>query len=345
MDNAVANQVLRSRANEILSSLSGGRGLMPRAKNLIKQVAHQSGVTAALSRWTGPRAAVLIYHKVERRDRGPFGIPAIDVNQFARHLEHLAQNYEVMPLSRLADCLRKGQAPRRAAAITFDDGYRNNLLLAYPLLRRWRMPATVFVTTGLVGTRQWMWTHEVAEMGLRYGLGALAQAGGDRLFATILESDSPQAWRMEAALEYLVGLGPRRDEVLKRLRGAFPLAPDDENTFLSWDEVRALHAGGIEIGSHTVSHPILAELPAERIEQELRASSQAIADSVGERPQMFCYPHGSYNLQVKQIAQRHYRAAVTTLSGQNTPETDPLELRRIAAFSVAELSFELLRAR
>jgi peptidoglycan/xylan/chitin deacetylase (PgdA/CDA1 family) len=330
---------------QLLNAVAHDKGVVPRAKLAIKRAIHRTRLGTAIARLSGPRASVLIYHKVERRDRGPFGAPALDVHRFSQQLEYLGRNFDVMPLSRLVACLRAGQAPERAVSITFDDGYRNNLTLAYPLLRKWRMPATVFVTAGLVGTRKWMWTSEVTEMALRYGLAAVAGACGDRLLCALLEAELPRAMRVEAAIEYLVRLGPERDAVLARLRESFPVEPDDENAFLSWDEVRALHAGGVEIGSHTVNHPVLTELPEAKVEEELKASSQAIADAIGKKPDLFCYPHGTFSEKVKASTKRYYGAAVTTISGPNTPATDPLELRRVAAYSVEELGFELARAR
>jgi peptidoglycan/xylan/chitin deacetylase (PgdA/CDA1 family) len=329
---------------EILQATSHDEGFAPRAKHLLKKALHRTGVGPAIARLKGPRASVLIYHKVERRDRGPFGAPALDVHRFSQHLEFLGRHFDVMPLARLVAELRKGQVPERAVAITFDDGYRNNLTLAYPLLRKWRMPATVFVTAGLIGTKKWMWTSEVTEMALRYGLSAVASACGDRLLAALLEAELPKAMRVEAAVEYLVRLGPPREAILARLRESFPVDPDDENGFLSWDEVRALHAGGVEIGSHTVNHPVLTELPEVNVERELKASSEAIGDVIGRKPELFCYPHGNFSDSVKALTKRYYGAAVTTISGQNTARTDPLELRRIAAYSVEELGFELARA-
>ena len=306
---------------------------------------------AGVYRWTAPparepRAFVITYHKVEHRPAGPFGMLALDVPAFNAHVEFLARAYEVVPLSVLTAGLKTGNLPSRAVSLTFDDGYRNNLVLAWPVLRHHRVPATVFVTAGLVGTRRWMWTSELLEMALRYGMTAVGVASGDSLLSALLQAEIPPSMRAEAAVEYLVRLGPAaREQIMERLRLCFPVEPDDENRFLSWEEVRALKAGGVEIGSHTMTHPVLPDLDREQVRTELEASRDEIAERIGERPRLFCYPHGLFSPTVKEITRRFYDAAVSTIPGENTPTTDPLELRRVAAYTVDDLAFQLARPR
>lgn len=322
-------------------------GLNARVKSWVKWLGYRTGlIPAIVRRARGPRAFVITYHKVEHRPAGPLGMLALDVAAFSAHVEYLARNYDVVPLSVLTGGLRAGKLPARAVSLTFDDGYRNNLVLAYPVLRRHRVPATVFVTAGLIGTTQWMWPSELIEMATRYGMTAVGVASGDSLFSALLQAELPPWMRAEAAIEYLLRMGPaRREQVMGRLRERFPVEADDENRFLSWDEVRALKAGGIEIGSHTMTHPVLPDLAPHQVEKELVASRNEIANRVGEAPNLFCYPHGVFSAPVKEITGRYYGAAVSTIPGENTPATDPLELRRVAAYSVEDLSFQLARPR
>ncbi len=317
-----------------------------RLKSGIKKIGYRTGLVPAIARWGRARAFVITYHRVERRPSAPLGAPALDVSAFTRHLEYLTRHHEVMPLSTMVQQLRKGAAPRNAVALTFDDGYRNNLVLAYPALRRFRVPATIFVTAGLVGTRRWMWPSELCEMCLRYGTQAVGEACGDRLLSALMGVELPPTMKVEASVEYLLGLGPApREAVLRRLRARYPVEPDDENEFLSWDEVRALRAGGLEIGSHTMTHPVLTDLAANEVEAELSASRRTIEEEVGTRPALFAYPHGSFSPAVKNLVRRYYGAAVSTIAGDNTASTDPLELRRIAAYGVEDLSYEMARPR
>ena len=93
----------------------------------------------------------------------------LSVDAFDAQLSYLARNYDPISLAELVDGLRgRRPLPPRPVVLTFDDGYRNNLLLAAPLLAKHHVPATLFVTTGLIGTDRWMWAYELDEMFLRY---------------------------------------------------------------------------------------------------------------------------------------------------------------------------------
>jgi peptidoglycan/xylan/chitin deacetylase (PgdA/CDA1 family) len=320
-------------------------GLLGLAKSQTKKLLHRLGAAPLLLRRLCRRASLVItYHKVERRPLGLFGTPALDVESFSHHVEYLARTYEIVPLSVLAEGLRREQIPTGAVSITFDDGYRNNLLLAYPVLRHHRVPATVFITAGLIGTEKWLWPMELAEMCLRFGLPAVRRASGSRMLDALLGAELPKPMRVDAAIEYLLRIGPvRREEILGRLRRYCRVLPDDENRFLSWDEVRALRAGDVEIGSHTMTHPVLTDLEPGEADRELVASREIIEENLGESPTLFCYPHGRFNASVKALAGRYYHCAVSTIAGKNTLATDPMELRRVAAYTVDDLAFQLAR--
>jgi peptidoglycan/xylan/chitin deacetylase (PgdA/CDA1 family) len=336
----------RKELARLLALAQSTRGITSWLKRHIKAASHHTGLTRALAGLRPSGAFVIMYHKVERCPVGPFGMPHLDVAAFTRHIEYLARNYELMTLSALVGALRRGQLPRRAVALTFDDGYRNNLLLAHPVLQRFRAPATLFVTAGLIGTKQWMWPSELGEMALRYGLSEVGAKSGEPLLAGVFAADLPPAMRLSVGTELLLRLGNRRrTEVMARLRQSFAVEPDDENAFLSWDEVKALRAGGVEIGSHTLTHPVLTDLTPPELERELVGSKNLIAERTGHLPDLFCYPHGSFSQEVKAMTGRHYGAATSCIAGDNTPSTDPLELRRVTAYEVEELSMELARPR
>ncbi|MBI5547156.1 MAG: polysaccharide deacetylase family protein [Deltaproteobacteria bacterium] len=350
-ENPIAGQ---AQLAEVLRVACQGRGgIRVRLKGWLKWLVRRSAMAQALASpgrgrgWSlGPRGYVITYRKVERRPVGPFGMQALDAGAFAEHVEYLARRYEIVPLSVLTQGLRSGKLPTRAVSLTFDDGYRNNLVLAHPILQRNRIPATLFVTAGLVGTRQWMWPAELVEMALRYGMAEVGAATGDSLLSALLQAELPPSMRAEAGIEYLLRMGPGvREPVMARLRERFPVEPDDENLFLSWDEVRALKAGGMEIGSHTMTHPVLPDLDEEHVERELCASRNEITRRVGEAPTLFCYPHGVFSEPVKALTGRYYGAAVSTIPGENTARTDLLELRRVTAYSVEDLSFQAASSR
>ncbi|WP_257453528.1 polysaccharide deacetylase family protein [Archangium lipolyticum] len=289
-------------------------------------------------------ALILFYHKVQRRPVGVWGEPVLDVREFERHALFLAREYQPVPLSELvAGLAGRARLPRRALALTFDDGYRNNLYLVAPILARHGIPATVFVTTGLIGTSGWMWAYELEELFSRYPADQVCRASGDPAILRLGSLGLSPRVLMMACVEYLKELPHAMMlGIVERVRAAFPVPVNDENRFLSWDEVRELSRQGFEIGAHTEKHPILTRLPLAEVERELVACRDTLEEKLGVRPTLFSYPNGATDPGVTELVGRYFEAAVTTRSGICSRASGLLELPRIGApVSVSELAFEL----
>jgi peptidoglycan/xylan/chitin deacetylase (PgdA/CDA1 family) len=317
-----------------------------RLRRALKNLSHNAGLTPALDSGPAGATAVLFYHKVQRRPTGLWGEPALCVEAFDQQMAHLARHYEVLPAARLVDAVeRRRTMPARSVVITFDDGYRNNLILAAPVLRRHRIPATLFVSTGLVGSRQWMWAYELEEMLLRFPPEEVGRAAGDPVVAAICRHGGPRLTLVVACAEYLKTMpNAARLRVMDSLRGRLPVEIDDENRFLSWDEVRELRSYGVEIGGHTVNHPVLLRVPFDEAEREVASCRERIADELGVSPTLFAYPNGDTSPAITAMVGRHFRAAFTTRQKMCTPGCNPLLLPRFAAPNThTELSFDLTR--
>lgn len=298
-----------------------------------------------------PRAGwptVLFYHKVQRRPAGLWGERVLDAEEFEQHVAFLAREYQPVPLSVLVEGLR-GHAPLppRAVALTFDDGYRNNLLVAAPILRRYRVPATLFVATGLIGTKQWMWAYELEHMFSRYSLKRIRECAQHPVIRHLCSQGLEKRVAMMACVEYLKLSPTEMLEVMARLRQLLPVEQDDENQFLSWDEVRELRdAYGFEIGAHSETHGILVRMPPDEVERELLGCRDTLERELGTRPTLFAYPNGDTNPTVSELVGRYYTAAFTTCPSVCTPLLSPMELPRLAAPErVSELAFQLTRQR
>jgi peptidoglycan/xylan/chitin deacetylase (PgdA/CDA1 family) len=241
-------------------------------------------------------------------------------------------------------------------AITFDDGYAGNFEAAWPVLRDEGVPAAIFLATGFLdGDALWF---DLA----RRALAAAWQAGAAlaplaRRALQAVYGDWPPARRrggrgpvpavpLEAALERLKRLPPvERQRLLDELLAAgLRLAPAARP--LTWDQVRTLAAEGVEIGCHTVSHPILAQLDSRCQAAEITASRDRIHAETGSRPALFAYPNGAAGdfdaSTVAALRQAGFTAACTTLRGGNRPGCDPWRLRRIG---VGRDSGQVLAAR
>jgi peptidoglycan/xylan/chitin deacetylase (PgdA/CDA1 family) len=178
--------------------------------------------------------------------------------------------------------------------VTFDDGYRNNLTHAAPLLQRHGVPAVFNVTTGYIGTGQPLWTDEVVER--------IVSVQGDEV--PLPDGSSVQR---PGATSALLRLAHRARQLCKRVPDAqrrrylatlrelspYPVGADRERlAFLTWDEVRTLARRGFEIGSHTVDHPILSRLRPEELAWQLATSRTTVERETGRPCTCIAYPNG-----------------------------------------------------
>jgi len=273
---------------------------------------------------------ILSFHRVNRA-ADPF-FPALPTEVFEGQMAFLARAYTVLPLEELVERMRRRALPRNALAITFDDGYRDNLTEAAPILARHGMPATVFVVTGAIGTTEALWFDRLA-LGFKRTRVTGWRAPWNQVMP--LESTAQRLAALGGALTHFKRManGQRRQCVEDTLVG---LEVGDEgplkNLMLSWDDVRALMGLGVAIGAHTVHHPILSQLPADEARAEIEGSWAAIRSNCGRAPRAFAYPNGGTtdysDAVISLVRDVGFSCAVTTRFGVNTAATPPYELRR-----------------
>ena len=285
-----------------------------------------------VKRRRSPSIQILGYHRVND-DPGPY-LPATPRAVFATQMEYLASRYTVLTLDSAVDSLRRNDVPDNALVITFDDGYRDNYLYAFPILQGLSIPATIFLATAATGSRSVLWHDRVFAAFRR------TEASGLDGFAGTSTRYSLNTWteRLAAQTEVLKFLRSLDDEsrsfwiedLLKELRVVD--TPDASNLMLTWPDVQDMHRAGISFGSHTVNHPILAHLPHAKARAEINASKSAIEERLGTRVTAFAYPGGKsadFNEDVKRIVRdAGYGCALTAIPGTNDASRDLFELRR-----------------
>ena len=308
-----------------------GAGLVHAAARTL----HRAGLLTPLIRVAtavSSRSAfsILPYHRVND-DRDPF-FPAVPTAVFEQQMTHVARTAHVMPLEELVTRQARGALPRNALAITFDDGYRDNLVHAAPILRRLGLPATVFVATGFIGTAETPWWDRLA-LALKETSAVTFTAPWGHRFP--LDSPAARLNALQTVQEHLKGLwdDERQQCLAACLEGlGAPDAARFRNLMLTWEDVRALGELGIGIGAHTVNHVILSRVSAERARSEILGSREMVEAGCGVVPRAFAYPNGrpaDYTEAVLGIVRdAGFTCAVTTRFGLNTPATSPWELRR-----------------
>jgi len=264
-------------------------------------------VPRALACWFGaagtneaPSARILLFQ----------GTPRSDAAALERQLRWLKRHFQVVPLRNLVSAAAGASGGvDRKVALTFDDGLRNNVEVAYPILHRLALPATFFVCPGLIDRAKWLWTHEM-----------------DRRLARL----DPAA-RAELAQE----CGASAD-VVRRVREATPHfvpTPQEREAFdlADWRELQRLEPALVTIGSHTLTHPVLPSIPAAELELEVRDSRRQLEDRLQRPVEFFAYPDGGANPAVEACVRRHYRAAVTAQHGWVRRSADSVRLPRLTA--------------
>jgi peptidoglycan/xylan/chitin deacetylase (PgdA/CDA1 family) len=305
----------------------------------IKQVCDRLHINESIVRRRSADLLVLCYHGViaERRpDRWSYD-NWVDGPSFRAQLQWLARCLEPTDLTGLRRWLDGSWTNRKSPLlVTFDDGYRNNLTEAAPILKQEGVPALVFISTGYIGTNRTLWPDEVRMRVLHWPEGDIRLPQGETVSVLSSEQErrsladrvtqSCKRLREAAHAAYLVYLRSKTSAV-------DPMDDTEARAFLSWDEARGLHGMGFEIGAHTVGHPILSRLDRGRIAQELRESKQTIERELKAACLSMAYPNGTvqdFNEDVlAELSVAGYKYAFTTAPLWQKPVGDPYRIARI----------------
>lgn len=294
----------------------------------------------------GNRLLVVAFHRVAR-EFDPYDPETPDAARFVRQLDALA-GFDVVPLAAGLAALRAGRLPRTSVAITFDDGYREQLEVAAPLLEARGYPSTVFVSSGFVGGPN-MW-HDRLLWALREGrVGArLDGVGLPEAVPAALEARRQLAARCIAAVKSLPMAARERAVANVETVCEAPTAP---RLMLDVAELRALAARpGVEIGAHTRLHPILAACELDEARAEIVDSRADLAQWLGEEVRLFAYPNGHEgrdfsSREVGLVREAGFSHAVTSDWGVVTSDSDPLRLPRVSLYRRSPFGNALLLAR
>jgi peptidoglycan/xylan/chitin deacetylase (PgdA/CDA1 family) len=282
-------------------------------KQTLLRVMRASGVFATFRRANQRKVLILTYHRFGKRPAS--GVT--DARTFADQLEYLSAHYTIVPLSAVERHLRDGEPlPDAPAVITIDDGYHDAYAVAFPVLRHYRAAATLFAATDFVDGRGWLWTDKLRYLKAQLN-GSAFHLDAERTNAELKRLPDTEKERRIAAIEKEAGV-------------TLPPLPPAACRALTWDQAREMAADGIDIGSHTVTHPILTHLDAGELAFELRQSRTRLEQMLGREITLFCYPNGDYDARVRDaVCRAGYRLAVTTECGLTDRASDPLALPRV----------------
>jgi peptidoglycan/xylan/chitin deacetylase (PgdA/CDA1 family) len=279
---------------------------------------------------TRARLSILIYHRVLPKPDSMLH-DEIAVNVFRTHMDALAACFNVLPLSEAVERLGNGTLPARAACITFDDGYANNATIALPILQERSLPACFFIATRFLDG-SCMWNDIVIEA-LRDTTAARLDLGDIALGIHPLNDLDDRLSAMAKLLPELKKLNPESraaaiEHILEKSGVQQPTG-----MMMTPAQVKSLADAGMEIGGHTISHPILSTLTDQQARAEIGGGKAQLEAITGQPVTLFAYPNG---VPVRDFTDRHvallkelgFIAAVTTAKGVARRNTDPFLLPR-----------------
>lgn len=288
--------------------------------------------------WGRDRLTALVYHRIgDPAEPGMEFDPALfsaTPEMFERQMRWVSANFNVIGIPDLLAHMDGGpKLPERPLLITFDDGYRDNHELAFPVLRGLNLPAVIFLATGAIGTDHVMWWDE-----LRFLLLRTDRTGADLpLVGPRSLHDEPS--RTAARMELLSALKAVTDDVrvtaMADLRDVLGVGPPRPETplFMDWDAVAELVAGGVDCQPHTVDHPILTRVDEARARREISESAAEVTRRTGRPSVAFAYPNGDWSSDVmRALGVSGIRLAFTMRLGPTRArdwQEAPLEIPRV----------------
>jgi peptidoglycan/xylan/chitin deacetylase (PgdA/CDA1 family) len=278
-----------------------------------------------------PKFQILVYHRV-LPGPDPFGMGVVTTVEFRAQMAALRRCFRVISLDALAAELERGGPEPGAVCVTFDDGYRDNLQHALPVLEEFGIPATVYLATDFIGTGKLPWYERVLDTVRRSRAPRLVLEGTE--VDLQLGEGLARATAAHRLLGWLKQFDPAaRDGHIDRVQAELGNpGPASGGLMLDWTEVKELARRGVAIGAHTQSHPILTTVPVETMEAEIAGSKREIEGRLDAPVTLFAYPNGKrgdFDGRVKDVVRRlGFTCAVTTVEGVNTSSQDRFELYR-----------------
>lgn len=315
------------------------------AKSALAKILGSLGIPeAAMRNRSGKRYLILMYHRVlpsghaiPPTQAGMF----VDPNTFEEHIGYLKQYCRVISFAEKFSSVHeeKSESGLPECILTFDDGWRDLYEYAYPILKRNRVPATVFLPTRYIGTHEWFWSDRLAWL-LASSFSSAEQKRRTRSGNAVVEKVAGLRGAYEDRLEAAIHILKNRkegeiEEVIAGLKERSITEPaPNTRVFLDWKEIREMAESGlVSFGSHTHNHRILVHLAEEEVGKELILSKETLVREGAADPSFipFCYPNGDWNERIaRMVRETGFHAAVSTENGWNEEGAFPFALKRVA---------------
>jgi peptidoglycan/xylan/chitin deacetylase (PgdA/CDA1 family) len=285
---------------------------------------------------------IIMYHRFSESQQQGF----ISLAAFEKQVQYLNQKFNVIRLDELVSRLSAGKTIfPNTVVITVDDGYSDFYDIAYPVLKKYSLPATLFVTTKFVDGNYWLWPDKVKYI-LQYSdkLERINISNGIDVSGYV--DDRDKLWNI--IVSYLLSIADEKKNIYienleKDLGVNVPDRPVCEYKAINWEQAKEMSSSIVEIGAHTRSHPSLGRLPESLLLNEIKGSIEDVENNIDIRPKTFCYPNGQptdFTESVKRMVKESGCLGAVTAFYDHSLTADLFSLRR---FSASESWFQFLK--
>jgi len=313
-------------------------------KDLLASITYYTGalrIARLVRRLFLEEVRILAYHRIlDTGSEKPFqfdrNLISASVDQFDQQIRYLSKHYQPITFGDLIETINGDKRlPRYPVIVSFDDGFEDNYRNAFPILKKYSVPATIFLATDYIGQPKTFWFDRVV-----YNLRGAENLDLSRFDGPVIKNFSAECEEnIASVLRFLKKIPEsQRLEILDLIESAFgddyPEQGFPESRPMSWDQVREMTNAGIEFGSHTVSHPILSKIDDRQLESELVDSRRMIEEQTHQSCQVIAYPvggHDEYDQRTRKVAKKAgYLLGASYRTGTNiVGDMEMYDIRRL----------------
>jgi len=313
---------------------------------LVRSLVHQ-GMSMTSRLISSNKLSILIYHQV-LPVKDPLRFSEPDKKEFAQQMQIISKYFNPIGLPEALELIKQGKLPKNSICVTFDDGYKNNLSIAQPILQNYKIPATVFVATSYIEGDN-MWNDNVIEFFRKrlhkdinlksFSLGSISNCSIENALKIIPKIIKQLKYSsLKERSNAINELYHKHSEHISKSK------------MMDREEIRELFEKGITIGAHTHEHPILKVLSKSEQAQQIAYGKELLEQIIVQPVELFAYPNGKFGIDfdettVEIVKDLKFSAAVTTDWGTSTTKTNKFKLLRFTPWSKNKLKFhfQLLR--
>lgn len=298
---------------------------------------------------------ILFYHRLsDATKQKRVAASAVNYQSFDEQMDFLSKNYKIISMDEVPSVLKSSsKLPEKYMVITFDDGYRDNLIYGSDIFSKYNLRPTIYLTANCIENQTLMWFDIVNDIVFSSKKSVITLKVGQNTITKNIDSYCSKNALLKILKSYMKSISTEdKLKYIDYMMSEFDLSIDTKtDLMLTWKQSLELISQKVVIGSHTMTHPILTRSKLQDAEYEISESKRIIEEKLNEKIIHFSYPNGcksDFNDEIKKIVSSNYATGVTTITGINKPSCDMYELKRIyvgSDMNIIDFKIHLLKVK